>query len=194
MTNKLSECLQSVQIDLAKAIRVVSAIKETLGSKGSEKAFDEVWKSFEELWQTMGLIDIESELKRLRRPCQLSARLQDGVIVGSRQQLQVASVYRCSIYFPVLDNFLAEMHRHSSDESTIMTVIQACTPGSDTFFDLEAIKHFCQFYIDNAIQSEIEVARKYLSTQTLKGCAIALLDALPGNLSPYLPPCVIIYM
>ena len=191
MTNKLSECLQSVQIDLAKAVRVVSAVKETLGSKRSEKAFDELWKSFEELWQTMGLIDIESELQRLRRPRQLPARLQDGVIetsVGNRQQLQVASEYRCSLYFPVLDNFLAEMNRRFSDESTtIMTAVQACTPGSDTFFDLEAIKHFCQFYdIDNAIQSEIEVARKYLSTQTLKGCAIALLDALPGNFFPYL--------
>ena len=68
-----------------------------------------------------------------------------------------------------------------------MTAVQACTPGSDTFLDLEAIKGFCQFYdIDSAVQSEIEVARKYLSTQTLKRTAIALLDALPGNFLPYL--------
>ena len=64
----------------------------------------------------------------------------------------------------MLDNFLAEMNQHFSDEST-MTAVQACTPGSETFFDLEAIKQFCQFYcIDNAVQGEIEVARKYLST------------------------------
>ena len=79
------------------------------------------------------------------------------------------------------------MSRRFSDESTIMTAVQACTPGSDTFFDLEAIKEFCQFYdIDSAVQSKIEVARKYLSTQTLERTAIALLDALPGNFFPYL--------
>ena len=165
MTNNLSECLQSVQVDLAKAVRVVSAVKETLKSKRSEKAFDEVWKTFEELWQTMGLVDVESELQRLRRSRQLPARLQDGIVeisIGSRQQLQVANEYRCSIYFPVLDNFLAEMNRRFSDESTtIMAAVQACTPGSDTFFDLEVIDQFCQFYgIDNAVKSEIEVARK----------------------------------
>ena len=139
----------------------------------------------------------------LRRPRQLPARLQDGVFetsVGNRQQLQVASAsssssssasaseYYCSL-FPVLDKFLAEMNqRFSSDGSTtIMIAVQACIPDSDTFLDLEAIKYFCQFYdIDNAIQSEIEVARKYLSTQTFKGCAIALLDALPGKFFLYL--------
>ena len=52
MTNKLSECLQSVQVDLAKAVRVVSVVKETLEEKRSEKAFNEVWKTFEDLWQT----------------------------------------------------------------------------------------------------------------------------------------------
>ena len=37
MTNKLSECLWSVQVDLAKAVRGISAVKETLESKRSQK-------------------------------------------------------------------------------------------------------------------------------------------------------------
>ena len=37
MTNKLSECLQSMQVDLAKAVRIVGAVKETLQSKRSER-------------------------------------------------------------------------------------------------------------------------------------------------------------
>ena len=73
MTNKQSECLQSVQVDLAKAVRVVSAVKEILESKPSEKAFDEVWKTFEELWHTMGFVDVDFELQRLRRSRQLPA-------------------------------------------------------------------------------------------------------------------------
>ena len=191
MTNKLSECLQSVQVDLAKAVRVVSAVKETLESKRSDKAFDDVWKTFEDLWQNLKLVDVESELERLRRPRQFPARLQDGMVettVGNRQQLYRATEYRCYVYFPVLDNFLAEMNRRFSDESTtIMKAVQACTPGSDTFFDPIAIKEFCQFYdIDLAIQSEIEVARKYLSTQDLKKTTVALLDALPVNFFPHL--------
>ena len=104
-------------------------------------------------------VDVESELQRLRRPRQLPARLQDGMVetsIGGRQQFQAANEYRCSIYFPVLDSFLAEMNRGVSDESTIMTAVQACTPGSDTFFDLKAIEGFCDFYdIDIAVQSEI---------------------------------------
>ena len=40
MTNKLSECLQSVQVDLAKAVRVVNAVKKTLEDKRSENSFD----------------------------------------------------------------------------------------------------------------------------------------------------------
>ena len=44
ITNKLSECLQSVQVDLAKAVRVVTAVKETLENKRSETSFDELWK------------------------------------------------------------------------------------------------------------------------------------------------------
>ena len=42
MTNKLklSECLQNVQIDLAKAVRVVSAVKEVLRNKRSGEAFE----------------------------------------------------------------------------------------------------------------------------------------------------------
>ena len=96
----------------------------------------------------------------------------------------MASDYRCSINFPVLDNFLAEMNRCFSDVSTTITAVQACTPGSESFLNLEAIKQFCQFYdIDNAVQSEIEVAGKYLSTQMLNESAIALLDALHENFS-----------
>ena len=92
-----------------------------------------------------------------------------------------ASDYRCLIYFPVLDNFLAEMNRRFSNESTIiMKATQACTPGSDTCFNLEVIEEFCRFYgIDLTIQSKIEFAKKYLSTQDIEKSALALLDALP---------------
>ena len=191
MTNKLSECLQSVQVDLAKAVRVVYAVKETLKDKRSEKAFDEVWKVFESLWQKLKLVDVESELEQLRRSRRLPARLQNGVVettIGNRQQFEGASDYRCYVYFPVLDSFIAEMNRRFSDESTtIMKAVQACTPGSDTFFDPMAIEQFCQFYdVDLSIQSEIEVARKYLSIQDLKKSAAALLDALPMNFFPHL--------
>ena len=92
------------------------------------RRIDEVWKTFEELWRTMRLVDVKSELKRLRRSCQLPARLQDGIIeppVRCRQQLQVASEYHCSIYFPVFNCFLAEMNRCFSDESTIMIAVQS---------------------------------------------------------------------
>ena len=131
LTNQLSECLQSIQVDLAKAVRAVSAVKDTLKSKRSEKSFGEVWKAFEDLWKYLNLMDIESELGKLRRPRRLPARLEDGVIVstvGERQQLMEASEYRCNVYYQVLDSFLAEMNSRFSDESTIlMKAVQPCT-------------------------------------------------------------------
>lgn len=180
-----------MQVDLAKAVRVVSAVKKTLESKRSDKSFDDLWKTFEEVWKDLEIVDVESELESLRRPQQLPARLEDGAVeatVGERQQLKGANDYRCHVYFPVLDSFLAEMNRRFSDESTtIMNAVQACTPGSENFFDPEAIEAFCQFYgIDLAIKSEIEVAKKHLSTLDLKKTAVALLDALPVNFFPYL--------
>ena len=118
-------------------------------------------------------------------------RLRDGVVethVGRRCKLMGASDYRCHIYFPVLDNFLAEMNRRFNNESTtIMKATQACTPGSDTFFNLEIIEEFCRFYgVDLAIQSEIEVAKKYLLTQDIEKSALALLDSLPPSFFPHL--------
>ena len=90
--------------------------------------------------------------------------------------------------FPVLDNFLAEMNCHFSDESTMLIKgVQACTPGSDTFLNPETIQAFCQFYgIVLAIKSEIEVAKKYLSTQNLEKTALALLEALLVNFFPHM--------
>ena len=70
----------------------------------------------------------------------------------------------------MLDDFLAEMNRRFSDESTIMTAIQACTPGSDTFFDLEAIKHFCQFYdIDMLYKVKLKWLESILVPKLSKG-------------------------
>ena len=88
----------------------------------------------------------------------------------------------------MLDSFLAEMNRRFSNESTtIMKATQACTPGSDTFFNQEIIEEFCQFYgIDLAIHSEVEVAKKYLSTQDIEKSALSLLDALPTDFFPHL--------
>ena len=140
----------------------------------------------EACWRELKLVDVESELERIRRPRQLPVRLWDGVVethVGRRCKLMGASDYRCHIYFPVLDNFLAEMNRRFNNESTtIMKATQACTPGSDTFFNLEIIEEFCRFYgVDLAIQSEIEVAKKYLLTQDIEKSALALLDSLPPS-------------
>ena len=136
-------------------------------------------------------MDIKSELGKLRRPRRLPARLEDGVIVstvGERQQLMEASEYRCNVYYQVLDSFLAEMNSRFSDESTIlMKAVQPCTPGSESFFNPDAIEPCCQFYdIDFTIKSEIEVAKNYISTQNLKKTAVALLDALPVNFFPHM--------
>ena len=142
-------------------------------------------EGFKDLWQKLKL-DVESELGRLRRSHQLSSRLQNGVVettIGYRQQLQEAGEYYHHVYFPVLDSFLAEINRRFSDESTtIMKAVQACIPGSATFFDPVAIEQFCQFYDIDLLFKGSEVARNYFATQDVKKSATALLDALPMNI------------
>ena len=84
-------------------------------------------------------------------------------VVGSSfwQLMNIVAIFT---FLAVLDSFLAaEMNcRYSDKSTTIMTAVQACIPGSDTFFDLKEIEGFCDFYdIDIAVQSEIEAAREY---------------------------------
>ena len=152
MTNALSESLQSTQVDLGQAVRVVVAVKDTLLDKRSEKAFDKLWDVFLKKWEELEVIDIEEEINKLSRPQRerrLPASLLDSVVdttIGQRENLQGPSDYRCNMYFLVLDSFIAEMERRFNNESTIMKAIQACMPRSHTFFEWEAIEPFCMLY------------------------------------------------
>lgn len=93
LTNALSESLQSTQVDLGQAVRVIVAVKDTLRDKRSEKAFDELWKVFAKQWEELEVIDIEEELSRLSRPRRerrLPASLQGSIVdttIGQRENL-----------------------------------------------------------------------------------------------------------
>ena len=83
---------------------------------------------------------------RLTRQRRLPPYLTEVVetTVGERQSLLTASDYRQYIYYPVLDNFIAEMDRRFDDDNTaIMKAIGACTPSSETFLEWKDIQHFC---------------------------------------------------
>ena len=65
MTNQLSECLQDVKVDIAKAVRVVSVVKLTLESNRSDTSLN-LWNKLEDLWKELNVVDVESELERFR--------------------------------------------------------------------------------------------------------------------------------
>ena len=142
-----------VDVDLAKASRVVLAVKETLREKRSEDSFHELWKCFDNQWKDLGMFDIEAEIMhlcfyikkwessisrresllpgksmRLTRQRRLPPYLTEVVetTVGERQSLLTASDYRQYIYYPVLDNFIAEMDRR------LLTVIVTIPISSAT--------------------------------------------------------------
>ena len=136
----LSDTLQGVNINLAKAAELASATIKTL----KEYRSDDYWKK---VYVCPVMVskhhNINVELRRKsKRQSHLPGRLDDGLVctpVGHRA-LSGDAVNNCSehlkitLFYPVLDAFILELNkRFSFDNIQIMQAIQACNPKSDDF-------------------------------------------------------------
>ena len=126
-TKSLSDQLQSTQIDLALAGDVVQATKSTL----SEYRTDCMWEKIYSYAQSVSeLHNIEVSLPSTTWRTRLPKWYDTGVVLettGMKQPMSCSHDYKVSIYYPVLNAFLAEISRRFDDKNIdIMRGIQAC--------------------------------------------------------------------
>ena len=134
----LSDQLQSVQNDLASAIDLVNATKQTLQEYRSDAMWVKIWGYANRIAEVHD-IDVEypSGTSRRRRP---PKRFEETVIlesVGARESLSSGEQYKRELYFPVLDAILAELSRRLTAR-----MLRSCVAFKHAILHLMI---FCQF-------------------------------------------------
>ena len=86
---------------------------------------------------------------------------------GHREPLSTSDSYKTSLYYPVLDVFLAELSRRFAQKNLdLMCAIQACHPQSENFLNLSILQPLIDTY---DLQVDTLTVETTLAKQTLKG-------------------------
>ena len=182
-TKSLSDQLQSVQNDLASAIDLVNATKQTLQEYRSDAMWVKIWRYANRIAEVHD-IDVEypSGTSRRRRP---PKRFEETVIlesVGARESLSSSEQYKRELYFPVLDAILTELSRRFDSKNVeIMCGIQACNPTSNDFLSVPMLISFAELYgFDTAVlEMEATLAKLTLQPKNLEHTSEVLLALFP---------------
>ena len=137
-TKRLSDQLQCKDIDMAKAVELVSGTVEILNElRDNEERWGQIvkcTKDFAELHD----IDITSSIRPRRRRV-VPRRLEDDIIMettGVREHNSTYDQLKTSLYLPIIDCMLFELNqRFTSHNLDIMRAIQSCYPQSSSFLD-----------------------------------------------------------
>ena len=147
----LSNTLQSVNINLAKAAELASATIKTF----KEYRSDDYWKkvyAYAIMVSKHHNIDVELRRKS-KRQSRLPGRLDDGLVCTPVRHRALSGdvVNNCSehlkitLFYPMLDAFILELNkRFSFDNIQIMQAIQACNPKSDDFLNSDKLDEIAQ--------------------------------------------------
>ena len=167
-TKSLSDQLQSTHVDLAQAADLVLATQSSL----QEYRSDTFWGNMYEYAQSIAdLYSIEVSLPTRTRRRTLPKRLEDGVVLettGSRQHSSCSHDYKTTLYFPVLDAFLAEISRRFDKKNVnIMRAIQACNPLAKNLLCPSALQPLVEGYDldEDAIDMEAKLAKRTLANK-----------------------------
>lgn len=188
----LSDTLQSVNINIAKAAELASATTKTL----EEYRSDDYWKkvyAYAVIVSKHHNVDVELR-KKSKRQSRLPGRLDDGLVctpVGHRTS-SGGVVNNCSdstsehlkitLFYPMLDAFILELNKQFSFENIqIMQAIQACNPKSDNFLNSDKLVGIAQKYnIDTETMNE----ETTLAKVALKDKAMENIDDVLRELAP----------
>ena len=150
-TKSLSDQLQSIQIDMAKAADLVSATIDTVKEFRSDTEWGKVFKYVQDV-ATLHHIDVSTS--RPQRQRQVPRRLEDGFVLdttGSRDVLSTSEQFKISVYFPILDAMLSELdHRFTDKNLELMRAIQACHPQSIHFLQQDKVLPLANSYSLNS--------------------------------------------
>ena len=138
-TRCLSEQLQSINMDLAKAAELVVATMDSLQDLGSDDKWDHLYEYVESVANLYG-IEKSQQPQRNRR---IPGRFQDVMVLestGARDVLSSSQDFKTSLFYPMLATFLSELRRRfNSRNVTLLTAMQACNPKSNNFLTSESL-------------------------------------------------------
>ena len=146
-TKSLSEQLQSVKVNLAKAAELVSftlAILQTFRS-------DEEWcKLYQYVCSAASLLDINKPQSRPQRQKRAPKKFADGFVLetnGVRDAITSSQNLKINLYYPILDAIINELqHRFDSKNLDLMKAFQCCMPDSEHFLEIDNMTSVIEHY------------------------------------------------
>ena len=145
-TKSLSEQLQSVKVDLAKAAELVSSTLEILQTFRS----DEEWcKLYRYVCSAASLLDINEPQSRPQRQKRAPKKFADGFVLeitGVKDTITSQDL-KINLYYPILDATINELqHRFDSKNLDLMKAFQCCMPDSEHFLDIDHMTSVIEHY------------------------------------------------
>ena len=131
-TKRLSDQLQSVSNDMARAADLVEATIETLEDIRSDSSWDHLYKYTQDVAKlnNVPLLPVATG-----RPChskQIPKRLESGIVfqsTGSRQSVSIAEEFKVSLYFCILDSMLGELKHRFDKKNLTLSISSSVWPG-----------------------------------------------------------------
>ena len=171
----LSDTLQSPSLDLAMAVDLVSALKDSFQEYRKETFVDNLWKS---IVDTATKCNIAIENAEKKRSQKVNSRLGGSVITSTLGQRKCndgdKDSFRRTIFYPIVDTILGELDRRfSKDNCEIMRGIQALNPKSTCFLQEEAVFRLGEIYESDSedLSHELHQTRRLLQRKQQSGMA-----------------------
>ena len=171
----LSDTLQSPSLDLAMAVDLVSALKDSFQEYRKETFVDNLWKS---IVDTATKCNIAIENAEKKRSQKVNSRLGGSVITSTLGQRKCndgdKDSFRRTIFYPIVDTILGELDRRFSKVNCeIMRGIQALNPKSTCFLQEEAVFRLGEIYESDSedLSHELHQTRRLLQRKQQSGMA-----------------------
>ena len=138
-TKSLSDFLQRKNCDLAKATSLIQSTIETLEEYRQQAGWDHLFSYSKEVAEQYN-IPVHNIIKK--RQTRTPRHFEEHVLLEPTGLMTIKSVY-----YSILDTFLVELkERFTSKNMDIMKAIQACSPQSDNFLDVEVLEPLADNY------------------------------------------------
>ena len=186
LTKQLSDQLQSPRTDMAKAADLVTATMETLQQFRSDEEWSKLYKYVKDV---ASLHNIEIAPLRNTRSRTVPKRFADVIILettGSREIATTNEDYKISLYFPVLDAMISELHSRFEDKNVqIMRAIQCCNPNSTHFLDVDFLVPLIEAYdlSKESLSAECLIAKRMLNGKDACSISDVLKEIIPLNIA-----------
>lgn len=176
-TKSLSDQLQSVSIDMAKAANLVTATITTMQEFRSDSAWSHIYK-YVEVVAALPHINVPPQRLQRQRP----RRLEGGIVletIGSLETVAASEQFRVLLYFPILDAMILELQRRFSNKNLEHTkAVQACSPNSPHFLQPQNLLPLAESHgLNMSLQSiECSLAKNTLKASDLDSISKVLLE------------------